>query len=81
MIKEESELRKNDFLKYQLNMNVLSHAPSNVFISHCLPAHRGEEITSDVLDSDNSIAFNEAGNRLHVQKAVIVYLFSKPFLK
>ncbi|MFW6253510.1 MAG: ornithine carbamoyltransferase, partial [Chitinivibrionales bacterium] len=59
-----------------LNQTLLSAAPSDVLVSHCLPAHRGEEITSDVLDSKHSVAFDEAENRLHVQKAVIVHLFS-----
>ena len=72
----ETERRRKDFSPYQVNQAVLSHAPSDVLVSHCLPAHRGEEITSDVLDSSHSIAFDEAENRLHVQKAVIVYLFS-----
>ncbi|NLE01215.1 MAG: ornithine carbamoyltransferase [Fibrobacter sp.] len=72
----ETEQRKKDFAMYQINADVLKHAPSDVLISHCLPAHRGEEITSDVLDSENSIAFDEAENRLHVQKAVIQHLFS-----
>jgi ornithine carbamoyltransferase len=73
---KETEKRKKDFAGYQLNSNILTHAPSDVFVSHCLPAHRGEEIASEVLDSERSIAFDEAENRLHVQKAVIVHLFS-----
>lgn len=72
----EQEIRKKEFSPYQVNRQVLSMAPSDVFVSHCLPAHREEEITSDVLDSKNSIAFDEAENRLHVQKSVIVHLFS-----
>jgi ornithine carbamoyltransferase len=72
----ESEQRKKDFATYQLNEQLLQHAPSDVLVSHCLPAHRGEEITSEILDSQHSIAFDEAENRLHVQKAVIIHLFS-----
>jgi len=72
----ETEKRKRDFTGYQLNEKVLSLAPSGVLVSHCLPAHRGEEITSEVLDSEHSIAFDEAENRLHVQKAIILHLFS-----
>jgi ornithine carbamoyltransferase len=73
---QEQEKRKKDFAAFQVNAALLSKAPSNVLVSHCLPAHRGEEITSDVLDSPRSVAFDEAENRLHVQKAVIVHLFS-----
>jgi ornithine carbamoyltransferase len=73
---KEQEIRKNDLSQFQVNAQVISLAPSGVYVSHCLPAHRGEEITSDVLDSENSIAFDEAENRLHVQKSVIVHLFS-----
>jgi ornithine carbamoyltransferase len=72
----ETAQRLKDFVGYQVNEKVLAHAPAHVLVSHCLPAHRGEEITSQVLDSENSVAFDEAENRLHVQKAVIVYLFS-----
>ncbi len=72
----ESEQRRCDFASFQLNSEILSIAPGEALVSHCLPAHRGEEITSDVLDSEQSIAFDEAENRLHVQKAVIVHLFS-----
>lgn len=73
---KEMKQREKDFSGYQVNSEIIRHAPSDVFISHCLPAHRGEEITSDVLDSERSIAFDEAENRLHVQKAVIMHLFS-----
>jgi ornithine carbamoyltransferase len=73
---QEQEKRKKDFAAFQVNSQLLSKAPSEAIVSHCLPAHRGEEITSDVLDSPRSVAFIEAENRLHVQKAVIVHLFS-----
>jgi ornithine carbamoyltransferase len=73
---KETEKRKKDFTGFQINSALLAKAPSQVLVTHCLPAHRGEEITSDVLDSDHSIAFDEAENRLHVQKAIIVHLFS-----
>jgi ornithine carbamoyltransferase len=73
---QEQEKRKKDFAAFQVNAALLSRAPSDVLVSHCLPAHRGEEITSDILDSPRSVAFDEAENRLHVQKAVIVHLFS-----
>jgi len=72
----EAEQRKKDFSPYQVNEKLLSYAPAGVLVSHCLPAHREEEITSAVLDSENSVAFIEAENRLHVQKAVIAWLFS-----
>jgi ornithine carbamoyltransferase len=72
----EQEKRKKDFAAFQVNAALISRAPSDVLVSHCLPAHREEEITSDVLDSPRSVAFDEAENRLHVQKAVIVHLFS-----
>jgi ornithine carbamoyltransferase len=72
----EAEYRKTHFAGYQINSDMISKAPSGVLVSHCLPAHRGEEITSDVLDSEHSIALDEAENRLHIQKAIIVHLFS-----
>jgi len=72
----EAEERKKRFAAFQVNESLLQHAPSEALVSHCLPAHRGEEITGDVLDSARSIALDEAENRLHVQKAIIVHLFS-----
>jgi ornithine carbamoyltransferase len=72
----ETEKRARDFAAYQVNAELVAQAPKDVLVSHCLPAHRGEEITSDVLDSGASVAYDEAENRLHVQKAVIVHLFS-----
>ena len=45
---------------------------------HCLPAHRGQEVTADVIDGSHSIVFDQAGNRLHVQKAIMAFLIQKP---
>ncbi|MBN2188365.1 MAG: ornithine carbamoyltransferase, partial [Chitinispirillaceae bacterium] len=73
----ESDQRRRDFAAFQVNEKLMSYAPAGALVSHCLPAHRGEEITSGVLDSKRSVAFDEAENRLHVQKAVIVHLFSR----
>jgi len=72
----EAETRKRVFPPYQVNAALMAIAPPNVLVSHCLPARRGEEITDEALDSPNSIAFREAENRLHVQKAVITRIFS-----
>jgi ornithine carbamoyltransferase len=73
---KEATVRKKRFKLFQVNTALCAKAPAAVLVSHCLPAHRGEEITSDVLDSGRCIALDEAENRLHVQKAVIVHLFS-----
>jgi len=54
-----------------VNTALLAHAPAHALVTHCLPAHRGEEITDEVLDGPRSIAFDEAENRLHVQKALL----------
>jgi ornithine carbamoyltransferase len=72
----EARKRKNIFTDFQINDTILSYAPSEVVVSHCLPAHRGEEITDEIMDSDRMIAFDEAENRLHAQKAVLIELFS-----
>ncbi len=70
----EAGSRADIFRPYQVNAGLMAKAPSNCLVTHCLPAHRGEEITSDVLDGPNSIAFDEAENRLHAQKAVLFEL-------
>ncbi len=77
---KEKEIRKRIFSPYQVNMKVVEMAENpDVVVSHCLPAHRGEEITDDVLDSEFSIAFDEAECRLHAQKAVLIYLINGNF--
>ena len=68
----EAEERKKVFAGYQINAEVMSVAKSDAMVLHCLPAHRGEEITADVLEAHASEIFDEAENRLHAQKAVLV---------
>jgi ornithine carbamoyltransferase len=70
----EASARKKAFSRYQVNRDLMGQAPAHAVIMHCLPAHRGEEITSDVLDSDRSIVLQQAANRLHVQKALLQWL-------
>jgi ornithine carbamoyltransferase len=68
--------RLNDLEPYQLNSELLSKAKKDVLVMHCLPAHRGEEITDDVMDGSNSIVFDQAENRLHTQKAIMKLLMA-----
>lgn len=70
----EQEERKKVFKSYQINEKVLKQAKKDVLVMHCLPAHRGEEITADVIDGPQSIVIDEAENRLHVQKAIMEIL-------
>ena len=72
----EATVRKTVFKGYQVNEALLSHAGKRVYVLHCLPAHRGEEITDDVIESDRSLIWDEAENRLHVQKAILEMLFA-----
>ena len=70
----ERQKRLDDFDGFQINANLLSHAKSDALVMHCLPAHYGEEITEETLDGPNSVIFDEAENRMHAQKAVMVML-------
>ena len=73
-MEKEREERLKVFKPYQVNERLISKAKKDVLVMHCLPAHRGEEITDDVLDGPNSIVFDQAENRLHVQKAILEFL-------
>lgn len=72
----EAEKRIPIFQRYQVNDALLARAGSDVMVMHCLPAHRGQEITDDVMDGPHSAVFQEAENRLHVQKAIMALLIS-----
>jgi ornithine carbamoyltransferase len=70
---QEAATRHEVFRPYQINAALLAEAPSHAVVMHCLPAHRGEEITEDVFESERSLVFEEAENRLHVQKALLIF--------
>jgi len=68
----EAEERKKIFARYQVNAALMAHAKDNAIFMHCLPAHRGDEVTDEVIDSRHSVVFQEAENRLHAQKAILL---------
>ena len=70
----ESIQRLNDFAGFQVNAELVKHAKDDYIFMHCLPAHREEEVTTDILEGPHSVIFQEAENRLHAQKAVLVTL-------
>ncbi len=71
---DEIEKRKKIFHSFQVNSELIKHARSDAIVMHCLPAHRGDEITDEVIDGLMSVVFDQAENRLHVQKAILYLL-------
>jgi ornithine carbamoyltransferase len=69
----DAKKRSRQFEAYQVNAALLKSAPEHAKVMHCLPAHRGEEITDDVMDGPQSIVFPQAGNRMHAQKALLLW--------
>ena len=73
---EEQTGRSVAFADYQVDSRLMSEADKDALFMHCLPAHRGEEVTADVIDGEQSVVWEEAGNRLHAQKALMEFLVS-----
>ncbi len=74
---EEAEERKKVFMPYQVNSEIVKHAKPDFLFMHCLPAHRGEEVTDEVIEGERSVVWDQAENRLHTQKALILKLVRK----
>jgi ornithine carbamoyltransferase len=71
----EADTRKQVFAPFQVNVALMTHAAPDALFMHCLPAHRGDEVTDEVIDSPQSVVFDQAENRLHTQKALLAMLF------
>lgn len=74
---KEAAERKKRFAPYQVNEGLMRIAPKHCLFMHCLPAHRGDEVTDGVVDSKNSVVYDEAENRLHAQKGLLIYLLTE----
>ncbi len=75
----EKEKRIKIFHPYQINKELMAQAKQNALFMHCLPAHRGEEVTDEVIDSNQSVVYDQAENRLHVQKAIMLLLIEQKY--
>jgi len=71
---KENDARKEAFAGFQVNAAMMARAEPDALFMHCLPAHRGEEVSTEVLDGSQSVVWDEAENRMHVQKALLEYL-------
>lgn len=71
---DEQTQRGKVFAAYQVNSELMHRAGKDALFMHCLPAHRGEEVTADVIDGSRSVVWDEAENRLHAQKALLEFL-------
>lgn len=74
---KEADARKKTFLPFQVNATLFAKAKPDCIFLHCLPAHRGDEVTNEVIDSPRSVVFQEAENRLHVQKAIMLEVMGR----
>ena len=70
----EQEARRREFAAYQVNAALMAMRQKGAFFMHCLPAHRGEEVTDEVIDGPQSVVIQQAANRMHVQKGVLAWL-------
>ncbi len=70
---EEAEGRRAVFRPYRLDAELLARASASAIVLHCLPAHRGDEVTDEVIDGPQSVVFDEAENRLHAQKGILAW--------
>jgi ornithine carbamoyltransferase len=75
MADDPNESRHNLLAPYQVNQRLMDHAAPDAVFLHCLPAHRGEEVSAEVMDGPQSVVFDEAENRLHAQKGVLAWAF------
>jgi ornithine carbamoyltransferase len=74
---EDADKRLTDLSPYIVDDNLMGKANDDAIFMHCLPAHRGEEVTKDVIDGPQSVIWDEAENRLHIQKAILMWCFGK----
>ena len=74
---EKNKIKKKYFKNYTVNKKIISNAANNVIFMHCLPAKRGQEVTSDVLDGKNSVVLMQAKNRMYIQQAILIYVLKK----
>jgi len=74
---DDTLARRQSFVELQVNAGIMAQAKDSAIFMHCLPAHRGEEVTDDVLDGPQSVVFDEAENRLHVQKAILLWCLDR----
>ena len=73
---EENAVRKKAFASWNVDTDKMHRAAPDALFMHCLPAHRGEEVTAEVIDGPQSVVWDEAENRLHAQKAILEWVFS-----
>ncbi|MCB9757842.1 MAG: ornithine carbamoyltransferase [Candidatus Omnitrophica bacterium] len=78
---KEAKKRLKIFNDYQINKKMVAYADKNYVFMHCLPAHRGQEVTEEIIDGSHSVIFDQAENRLHAQKAILLYLLGKENIK